>query len=783
MTDRQELLEKLNLLLQKQSQFQKEINELQLQITLLKTEEKKEVQASDSSEVYKIQKSTSDWKEDIIEKPVVQQAKKVTPLPKKPSTLDDLWEKTGIGSEIEQFIGTNLINKIGIAVVIIGVGIGAKYAIDNDLISPLVRILLGYFVGGLLNFFAYRLKKNYFNFSAVLCSGAMAIHYFITYAAYSYYSLFPNTVAFVLMVIITVITVALALFYNRQVIAHFGLVGAYLVPFLLKDPDSSVLVLFIYMTIINCGILFISTKKRWKPLNYMAFAATWIIFISWFLSKNYTDQITISLTFASLFFAIFYLVFLSYKLILKEKLKLDDIFFLVLNASVFYLIGLFTLDIRHIELTFGGLFTFINAIIHGFTAFLIYKYETENKNLFYWTLGIVVAFITIAIGLQFNESVSAILWSVEAAFIFWLGRNKKIILFDYLAITIVLLTIIQIISLWFSVSYNFYPESINEIYTPIFRLSFLSSLAVIASFSFIHYTSKKHKPIDKKHKDWIEVFNIVFHLFFLATLFFTFYTEITLFWNNIQIYTSYDLTTNDVWVKAFEKLNQDIFAFKTIWLFNFTLLFASILAFTNFKWLKNDVLNAFIFVLGGLMILLFMTTGIQAMTILRESYLSANLPANYDVNIFHLLIRYVAYMFFALLFYSLFRFSIPMFTNKNFIKIFEIVLSITIIWLCSSELIHWLSLYGTSDVYKFGLTILWGVFSFLLIGYGIWKKKKYLRITSIVLFAGTIIKLFAYDINNLETVPKTIVFISIGGLLLVVSFMYNKYRTIIFGSD
>ena len=121
--------------------------------------------------------------------------------------------------------------------------------------------------------------------------------------------------------------------------------------------------------------------------------------------------------------------------------------------------------------------------------------------------------------------------------------------------------------------------------------------------------------------------------------------------------------------------------------------------------------------------------------------------------------------------------------KKNFLKFFEIVLSVTIVWLCSSELIHWLSLSGTSDVYKFGLTILWGVFSFLLIGYGIWKKKKHLRITSIILFAGTIIKLFVYDINNLETVPKTIVFISIGGLLLVVSFMYNKYRNLIFGQD
>ena len=37
-------------------------------------------------------------------------------------------------SDLEKFIGENLINKIGIAITIIGVAIGAKYSIDHDLI-------------------------------------------------------------------------------------------------------------------------------------------------------------------------------------------------------------------------------------------------------------------------------------------------------------------------------------------------------------------------------------------------------------------------------------------------------------------------------------------------------------------------------------------------------------------------------------------------------------------------------------------------------------------------
>jgi uncharacterized membrane protein len=769
-----ELLEKLNELLKRQSQFQQQINALEREITQLKIQEsEKEAEPVFVAEekVQEVAESKSQEIKQIIRKHKVE----------KHSTPISILQNSAISSELEQFIGTNLINKIGMAVVIIGVGIGTKYAIDNNLISPLVRIILGYLLGAVLTFFAIWLKKKYFNFSAVLISGAMAIHYFITYAAYSYYSLFPNSVAFGLLVLFTVITVALALYYNTQVIAHFGLVGAYLVPFLVGDPDSSVVVLFTYKLIINFGILFISTKKHWKPLNYVAFVATWVIFMSWFVSKNYNNELGTAFTFATLFFTIFYLVFLSYKLLLKEKLQIDDILYLLLNSGIFFFIGITALRISNSVDSYGGLFSFINAIIHGFTAYLIFR-SAANK-LFLWTVGIVIAFVTIAIGVQFNNYYTAMLWSIEAAFLFWIGRNKKIELFDYLSFALITFSFILTVANWVSVSYPFNENSISKIVAPVFNLEFLASVIVILSFSFIYYISRKLVPAEEKTLGWLNTFNILFPVYFLIVLFFTFYTEIELYWNNIQVYTSYQINNDGEWVKAFDLLNRDISIFKTIWAINYSLLFVSLLALANFKWIKNTVLNAFVFVMSGIVVLIFLGSGLTALSLLRESYLNTDLAANYDVSAFHLLIRYVAYAFLISLFFSIYRFSVSMFPNKNLNKVFEIVLSISIIWICSSELINWLSLSGSSEVYKHGLSILWGVLSFILVGYGIWKKKKHLRITAIALFAGTLIKLFVYDLTNLDTIQKTIVFLSVGAILLVVSFIYNKYREVIFGKD
>ena len=133
--------------------------------------------------------------------------------------------------KLEKFIGENILSKIGIVILIIGVAIGSKYSIEHDLISPLTRVILGYLVGlGLLGL-GMKLKKAYKNFSAVLVSGSMTILYFMTYAAYSFYQLFPQILAFALMVVFTVFAVIAALNYKNQIIAHIGLVGAYAVPF------------------------------------------------------------------------------------------------------------------------------------------------------------------------------------------------------------------------------------------------------------------------------------------------------------------------------------------------------------------------------------------------------------------------------------------------------------------------------------------------------------------------------------------------------------------------
>jgi uncharacterized membrane protein len=83
---------------------------------------------------------------------------------------------------------------------------------------------------------------------------------------------------------------------------------------------------------------------------------------------------------------------------------------------------------------------------------------------------------------------------------------------------------------------------------------------------------------------------------------------------------------------------------------------------------------------------------------------------------------------------------------------------------------------GSTQSYKLGLSILWGTYSLLLVIIGISRKTKHLRIGAITLFGATLLKLFFYDLSHLNTIAKTIVFVSLGVLLLIISYLYNRYK-------
>jgi uncharacterized membrane protein len=80
---------------------------------------------------------------------------------------------------------------------------------------------------------------------------------------------------------------------------------------------------------------------------------------------------------------------------------------------------------------------------------------------------------------------------------------------------------------------------------------------------------------------------------------------------------------------------------------------------------------------------------------------------------------------------------------------------------------------------RVGLPIIWGLCSFVLMWLGMRHKYRPLRIVSLTLFSITLLKLFLFDIRELAPGGKIAAFFSLGVLLLIVSFMYQRLRRLI----
>jgi uncharacterized membrane protein len=256
---------------------------------------------------------------------------------KKPVGVSSIADSTS-RMTLENFIGLKLIHIVGIVVLVIGISIGVKYAIDRSLITEGARIVLAYAAGALLFLMSRQLRKKYTAFSAILFSGAMASLYFTTFAAFVYYALFPFAVAFAIMIALTLFTTYQALQYNRQEIALLGLVGAYGIPFLISRNTGDPALLFTYIAIINIAVVFLSYKRQWLLVVYMAQFITWLLLLGWTLTTYTTADRSTALFFAAFFLILFIIHALLRRILQKQPLTPWQGQQVLYNNIIFYFV-------------------------------------------------------------------------------------------------------------------------------------------------------------------------------------------------------------------------------------------------------------------------------------------------------------------------------------------------------------------------------------------------------------------------------------------------------------
>jgi uncharacterized membrane protein len=759
------LLDKLDKLEKKQLSFQSEVNEIREEIRRL--QQTATIVTQGESDQVNLPNSGQTGEQNagsLTERLMAEE------LSKKSS-----WYARYVRDDLEKFIGENLINKIGILITIIGVAIGARYAIDHDLISPAMRIILGYGLGGALLLFAIRLRDPMPKFSAVLFSGAMAVFYIITYSAYHFYDLIPLMPAYLLMVLITVLTVAASVSYNRQVVAHIGLVGAYAVPFLVGG-EGSVNTLFLYMAVINSGVLAVSIYKYWKPLTISAFVFTWLIFGTWFgTDYNTADHFATALGYSFVFFLIIYLAALYWKLSREEQFGQADIWLILANSFVFYAYGYAALSGHETGNTWIGAFTIGNALIHLAAAIFIYRSAYADKNLLWLVAGLGITFFTIAIPVELEGNWITLLWTAEAALLFGIGRTKEILFYIKMSQPVLALAFISLIIDWNSAYPLYQMEREGGGFTLLFNIHFFTSLFFVIGLAYI---IRKDKQGDKlmsvfgKESDDKLIRQLKWVILAIA-VYFTFLFEIMAFFNSLYIDSK---IAGDGGSAQFMTGNRDMLQFGTIWSYNYTMLFLSLLAAASVRWLKNKDFSLVLFVGVVICTVVFFENGLSAMGILKQHYLDPALNKPFEAGMFHIGVRYTSFLILGGMLWATGYMARQEYNQNSLLVIFDALLFISILWVLSNELMLWMDIADAGQPYKLGLSILWGIYALAIIALGIRQNKKHLRIGAIILLGITLVKLFFYDIVHLDAIARTILLIILGLLLLLASYLYNKFR-------
>jgi uncharacterized membrane protein len=184
----------------------------------------------------------------------------------------------------EQFMGVKLLAWVGGLAAFLAVAFFVKYSFDNNLISPEVRMAIGFIAGlGLLVGGVVLSRKDYAVLAHTLCGTGVVILYAVTFACRGVYHFeyFTLIATFALMVLITATAFFLAVRLNAMVVAILGMLGGFLTPLLLSTGVDNPYGLFGYIAILDAGLILVAVHRRWLFLVTLAAAGTIFMQIGW----------------------------------------------------------------------------------------------------------------------------------------------------------------------------------------------------------------------------------------------------------------------------------------------------------------------------------------------------------------------------------------------------------------------------------------------------------------------------------------------------------------------
>ncbi|MCF6298022.1 MAG: DUF2339 domain-containing protein [Flavobacteriaceae bacterium] len=709
--------------------------------------------------------------EEVITPPKPQKVTIKKPSVRQPTFNDKISERIAKfkkdNPDIETFVGENLVSKIGIFILVLGISFFVKYAIDQDWINEAGRVGIGFLSGAILLGFAHRLQKNYKAFSSILVSGAFVVFYFVITYSFKEYKLFNQTVAFGLMVVVTIFSVVISILYNRKELGILSLIGGFSVPILASTGSGNYVMLFTYLLILNIGFLIVAINRKWFVINILAFVFTHFFFFGWLFSDT---EITLNAPTLFVFATLFYLVFFAMNIlrIIKEKeytMKPIVMSLFLISTFVYFGQGLYLLGF--FAPSFKGFYTLLLALINLGTGWQLLNRKVIDKKTVYLFIGMTLTFLTLTGPIQLEGNYITLFWAAEVVLLAWLSQKIKNNRFK-LAAAITLFLALASLSMDFEQIYKG-----SENLRIIFNKGFLTGIFTVLSLSFTAFLVFKEKTSYYINSFKFDSSKTAILLVAIAgvVLYITGLLELT---HQTEKYFDYYLAST----------------IKTI----YNYIFVVGLIVYLFKNRKTAIIGVIVSILAILFSIIFLSN--LPFDAFRASVIENTTNPSFYIQLILLLL--VFYIMRLLYIYVSKEGSVG--SKNNYISyfiatVFVILISLELLIISQPiVVIPKLALDVDASVYgvigqskrtviKTIFPIIWGILSFIFLYFGIRNSKKEWRLFSLFLIAVTVVKLFTYDIGNVSQGGKIVAFIILGVVLLVISFMYQKIKRAFFKDE
>ncbi|MGL4855111.1 MAG: DUF2339 domain-containing protein, partial [Lentisphaeria bacterium] len=326
-------------------------------------------------------------------------------------------------NNFESFIGNNVINKVAILLIIIGMVAGTKFTYDkvNVYIRSIMMFALGLSLltsGELMN------KKKTSNFSMGLTAGGVAM----LYTAVSLCHLKLHTIemipALIICLLISITTTVLSLRYKSQTISIFTTLGGY-IPLIIIKPNEFTHSMLIYFLVINTMVLIITSLKKWHLTAFSGLIFNLIGSIFIVNSVNY-DQLNYAFCLAYLLLSFFSYTAIPLVANYKNKLNFSkiDISFLAINTVVSSIVIYTFMNFAKLK-QYNGLLAIILATVYLLIGMLSNKKLVTAKKVIFIFYSTSFTFVVLTIPLLFNKEWFTLGWLVIGVLITCYGILKN----------------------------------------------------------------------------------------------------------------------------------------------------------------------------------------------------------------------------------------------------------------------------------------------------------------------------------------------------------------------